>query len=139
VQTAVLASCVAETVQAPLTHDWLDGHANPHAPQLFGSLCSFMHVPPQLVVPVGHDADDPPSSVPLATVQDIVPCTHDPSLPPLVHGTLKLVPDVRPATTTPLALSHEPPSEAGSAIVATHVVVSTLPVIGAFWSPFIST
>jgi hypothetical protein len=197
------ASCVARTVQAPLTHDWPDVHVPPHPPQLFGSVCSLTHalphivnghvvvvasddgavasadawpastgstgstqvpwmqpsvsvphtpphtpqlfgsldvsvqVPPHWIQPVGHEVDDPPSHVPLATVQDIVPSTHDPSLPPFEHGTLKLLPDVRPAMTTPPALSHDPPSEPGSVIVATHVAVSTLPVIGTIWLPLI--
>jgi hypothetical protein len=99
---------------------------------LFGSVCSFTQVPPQLVDPnpVGHDVDDPPSRVPLATVQDIVPCTHDPSLPPFEHGTAKLAPDVRAAITIPPALSHDPPSEPCNVIVATHVAVSRVPAIG---------
>jgi hypothetical protein len=54
VQTETLASCMAEVVQAPLTHDWLDGHTLPHPPQLFGSVCSFTQVPLQMVNPVGQ-------------------------------------------------------------------------------------
>jgi hypothetical protein len=45
---------MAEVVQAPLTHDWLDGHTLPHPPQLFGSVCSFTQAPLQMVNPVGQ-------------------------------------------------------------------------------------
>jgi hypothetical protein len=72
-------------------------------------------------------------------VQEKVPCTHDPSLPPFEHGTSKLTPDVRLAMTIAPALPHEPPSEAGSAIVAMHVEGSTVPVSGTIWLPFIGT
>jgi hypothetical protein len=59
VQTATLASrepasCVAGTVQTPLTHEYPDGQTFPHVPQLFGSVCSFTQVLLHMVIPDGH-------------------------------------------------------------------------------------
>jgi hypothetical protein len=48
------ASCAIEAVHTPLTHVWVDGHANPHALQLFGSVCSFTQVPLHITNPEAH-------------------------------------------------------------------------------------
>jgi hypothetical protein len=104
-------------------------HANPHAPQLLGSTCSFTQAPPQLVSPVGHVPlfEGPPSSVPREAVHESVPAVHEPSPDPFEHPTVKLAPVARFTVAVPIGPLHDPASGAGNTNVATQLVGSTTP------------
>ncbi len=120
-------------------------HTLPHFPQLVGSVAGFTQSLPQKVVPPGHvvasgpteasigGGGGPPSSVPLATVHESLPSTHEPSLALDVHGIAReLEPDAVRSTVKVAAEQDDPGL---SVNVAMQVDGSTVPTIGAVGSP----
>ena len=69
-------------LQAPAAQVWPEGHALPHAPQLFVSLCGFTQLFPQKAMPAGHTEVHAP-------FEQLVPVWHTvPQAPQLLASLL---------------------------------------------------
>jgi hypothetical protein len=92
-------------LQAPVVHVVPPVQVTLHAPQLFESVCSLTHDPPQFVVGAVHEAPQTPA---------LQVCVDEQTVPhvPQLFGSVCVVTHTPPQERVPDGHKHEPPTQA---------------------------